>query len=67
MLISYTLLCMHIGALFSFIASSELVSALLASALYNTVYPLSLKRGLKPGTAYFLMASLCSIPAILLL
>ena len=57
----------YVGVFFSIVASTEVLSVLIASAFYNTVYPLTLKHGLKSGTAYFLMAFLFLIPVPLVL
>ena len=56
------------GALFSVVASTEVLSATVAMIVYPDVYyPLALNTLLKSGTLYILLAILCIIPASLLL
>ena len=55
------------GALFSVVASAEVLAAAVAMIVYPYVYPLTLKDVLKSGTLYILLAILCIIPASLLL
>ena len=58
--------CALAGALFSFVASSEVMAALLAGVIYPIVYPATINHGLSPGTAFLIMAALCILPAPLL-
>ena len=55
------------GALFAFVASSEVLASAVATAFYPNVYPLTLSHGLRPGTAYLIMATLCILPVPLLM
>jgi len=57
----------HAGALFSFVASVEVLSTAIATAVYPKVFSLTLHFGLKSGTTFILMALLCVISAPLLL
>ena len=56
------------GALFSVVASTEVLAATVAMIVYPDVYyPLALNTLLKSATLYILLAILCIIPASLLL
>ena len=55
------------GALFSVVASAEVLAAAVAMIVYPYIYPLTLNDVLKSGTLYILLAILCIIPASLLL
>ena len=57
------LYCIGLGALFSFIGAVTVLASATGTAVYNSVYPAVLEHGLSSGTAYLLMAVLCTIPA----
>ena len=56
-----------IGALFAFVASAEVLATAVATAFYPNIFPVTLTQGLRPGTTYFIMASLCLVPIPLLM
>jgi len=53
--------------LFSISSAISAVSAILGSLLYNLIYPFTLKQGFPPGSSYWLMAIIWSIPVPLML
>ena len=55
------------GAMFAFIASSELFVTIIATTFYPNVFPVLLNHHLRPGAVYFIMAALCIAPFLLLL
>ena len=63
----FTIYNPHTGALFSIMSTFSVLAALLGSTAYSLVYPFTLKHGLHPGTSYWLMAIIWTIPAPMLL